>query len=58
MSTQISHVFADPGALWAEHGVLSQPTTIFVAADGTEEYHTGGLGPQGLLEKVEQLAAR
>lgn len=57
MSTQVSHVFDDPGALWVEHQVLSQPTTIFVAADGTTEVHTGGLGPQGLLERVQSIAS-
>lgn len=56
MSTQVSHVFDDPGALWVEYGVLSQPTTIFVAADGTLDVHTGGLGPQSLLERVKALA--
>lgn len=56
MSTQVSHIFDDPGELWVEHQVLSQPTTIFVAADGKTEVHTGGLGPQALLERVQAIA--
>lgn len=56
MSTQISHVLDDPGSVWTEHSVLSQPTTIFVSADGTTETHVGGLGPQTLLERVKALA--
>lgn len=56
MSTPISHVFDDPGSVWVEHGVVSQPTMVFVAADGTVDVHTGGLGPQGLLERVKALA--
>lgn len=57
MSTQVSHVFSDPGEFWVEYQVLSQPTTIFVHADGTIETHTGGLGPQGLLERVQAIAS-
>ncbi|MGI9605485.1 MAG: TlpA family protein disulfide reductase [Acidimicrobiales bacterium] len=56
MSTPIPHVLANAGEVWVEYGVVSQPTMIFVAADGSTEAHTGGLGPQGLLERVEALA--
>ena len=56
MSTQISHVLDDPGELWLTHGVVSQPTMIFVAADGTTEMHTGALGPQGLVDRLKALA--
>ena len=58
MSTQISHVLADSDDLWADHGVRSQPTMVFVDADGTTEKRAGSLGPQGLLAKAEELAAR
>jgi hypothetical protein len=57
MSTPIPHVLDDPQDLWLEYRVLSQPTMVFIAADGTIETHTGGLGPQGLLERVTELAA-
>ena len=56
MSTQVSHVLEDPGELWVEHGVLSNPTTIFVAADGSVDVHAGGLGPSELLERIEEIA--
>jgi len=57
MSSQIPHVFDDPGSLWAEHGVLSQPTMVFVAADGSTERRSGSLGPQRLLAKARELAS-
>lgn len=56
MSTQVSHVLDDPGALWDNYEILSQPTMVFVAADGTFERSTGALGPQGLLARAEALA--
>ncbi len=56
MSTQVPHVLDDPGQLWTDHDVLSQPTMIFIASDGTTERSTGALGPQGLLARVEELA--
>ncbi len=55
MSTQISHVLEDPGSVWANYKVTSQPTMVFVSADGSTEVHTGGLGPQGLLERLKAL---
>ena len=55
MSTQVSHVLNNPAEIWVEHLVLSQPTTIFVSSDGSVEVHTGGLGPQKLLERVQAL---
>lgn len=57
MSTQVSHVLDGPGELWLEYGVVSQPAMVFVTADGTRTMHTGGLGPQDLLARVEELAA-
>lgn len=57
MSTQISHVLDDPGELWLEHSVASQPTMVFVSADGTTDAHLGGLGPAKLVERLKTLAA-
>ena len=57
MSTPISHVLANPQELWVEYQVTSQPTMVFIAADGSTETHSGALGPQGLLERVNALAA-
>ena len=56
MSTQVSHVLDDPGSVWIEHEVVSQPSWIFVSSDGSHELHTGGLGPQRLLEQLEAMA--
>ena len=55
MSTQISHVLDEPGELWGSYGVVSQPTMIFVDADGNRTTHTGGLGPQKLVERLQAL---
>ncbi len=57
MSTRISHVLDDPDDLWVEWQVTSNPTTIFVAADGTSERVSRGLSPQALVERLEELAA-
>lgn len=57
MSTQISHVLDDPGELWLDYAVVSQPTMVFVAADGTRTTHTGALGPQKLVERLKEMAA-
>jgi len=57
MSTQISHVLDNPGSLWREHGVLSQPAMVFVSADGSTEVRTGSVGPEGLLERAKSMAA-
>jgi len=56
MSTQVSHVLDNPDEFWIAHEVTSNPTMVFVAADGSTERHQGGLGPQELLERVEALA--
>jgi hypothetical protein len=56
MRTQIPHVLDDPGQLWVERGVHSQPTMLFVAADGSVESHVGLVYAQDLLARVEELA--
>jgi len=55
MSTPISHVFDNPQEIWTEYDVVSQPTMIFVAADGTLTRFVGGVGPTKLLERVDEL---
>ncbi len=57
MSSPIPHVLDDPADVWIEYEITSQPSMVFVNADGTYERHVGALGPQGLLEKLEALAA-
>lgn len=56
MSTQVSQVLTEPGELWVEYEVLSQPTTIFVSSDGSIEVHSGALGPQEMLKRIEALS--
>ncbi len=56
MSTQVSHVLEEPDEFWVAHRVTSNPTVVFVSADGSAEAHVGALGPQGLLERVEALS--
>ena len=58
MSTRIPHVLDDPAALWREYGITSQPSMVFVAADGTWERRTGAIGNTGLLERVKQMAGQ
>ena len=57
MSTQVSHVLDDPGAVWTENGIHSQPSWVFVSADGTRDRFSFRLGPAKLLERVEELAS-
>ena len=55
MDGDTSHVLEDPAELWVEHGVISQPAMVFVAADGTTTMHLGTGGRTGLLWRIEDL---
>jgi len=55
MSTPVPQILGESGDVWIEHGVLSQPSWVFVSADGSAELHVGGLGPSDLLERLESL---
>ena len=57
MSSPIAHVLTNPGDLWTDFEVLSQPTMVFVAADGQATLKVDSPGPQILLERVNALAA-
>jgi hypothetical protein len=56
MSTPIAHVLDDPGAVWTDNEVVSNPTWVFVAADGSRVRLVTSLGPQRLIERLEALA--
>ena len=56
MSPPISHVLEDPGEIWLTYGVVSQPSMVFVNADGTFERNTGGLGREALLARATALS--
>ena len=43
--------------LWKAFGVTSQPAFVFINNDGTADGLIGGLGVDGLTERVEQLIA-
>ena len=55
MSTPISHVLDTPGDVWHEYAILSQPSWVFVSADGSVDTLVGSLGPQGLVDRLESL---
>lgn len=57
MKVQIPHVLDQPFEIWEEYGVHSQPSMVFVNADGTFERHTGRLDPPDLLERANLLYA-
>ncbi len=50
MKIQIPHVIAGAAEVWAEYGVVSQPSMVFVNADGTYERRLGRHDPPELLE--------
>jgi len=56
MNPQVSHILDDPLDVWREYSVVSQPTMVFVAADGTQELHAGGIDANDLLDRVRALA--
>ena len=51
------HVADEQGDLRASLGVFGQPTWIFIGADGTAERVFGGLGEDGLVDRLEELTA-
>lgn len=57
MSTQIPHVIDGAADLWIEHGISSQPSMVFVSADGSTDVRVGSLGPQGLQNRAQALLA-
>ena len=57
MNPQVSHVLDEPLELWVDYEVLTQPTMVFVSADGTQDLHSGGIDAQDLLDRAKELAA-
>jgi len=48
----------DPNVLvWREYGITSQPAFVFINDDGTSELLIGGLGIEGLTDRVQGLIA-
>lgn len=48
-------IVEEGAALWEHYGISSHPTTIYIAADGTEERVTGGQGPATVKATIESL---
>jgi hypothetical protein len=57
MRVQIPHVLDEPFEIWTDFGVHSQPSMVFVKADGTWERHTGHIEPPDLLDRANALVA-
>ncbi|MEM7095466.1 MAG: hypothetical protein AAF567_20865 [Actinomycetota bacterium] len=55
MSTPIPHVLDEPDEFWRTYGITSQPSMVFVAADGTWERRTGAIGNTRLLERLKAM---
>lgn len=53
----VSHVLEQPLDIWTEFEVITQPSMVFVSADGTQEIHSGAIDAFDLLERAEALAA-
>lgn len=51
------HVADPDGSLWTQFGVLSQPSFVFVSADGSAERVTGGLDADQLRQAAESLGS-
>lgn len=57
MSTPVSHVIDGSDEIWSEYEIASQPTMVFVAADGTWERSPGAKNPNDLLERTRAMQA-
>jgi len=51
------HLIDDDGSLWANFGVSSQPTFVFINDDETTTVHNGALGHEQLSQRIEELRA-
>lgn len=51
------HVVDETGGIWDQMGVVSQPSFIFLDANGASTSHLGGLGVSGLTERLDTLTS-
>lgn len=51
----IGHLVDTDGSLWQRFGVVSQPSYVFVAPDGSAESFSGALGGDELRQRAESL---
>ena len=55
--SNVVHLDDSSGRLWARFGVVQQPTSVLIAADGAVSQSLGGLGEAGLERVVAELQA-
>jgi hypothetical protein len=52
-----SHIIDETGEIWQNFRIVSQPSFIFLDANGESETHLGALGVDGLTERLDRLTA-
>jgi len=55
--SDIVHISDEELIIWRELGITSQPAWAYVNDDGTVEVEQGALGEEGILAKMNELAA-
>ena len=57
MNPQVAHILDEPLDVWRDREVLTQPSMIFIDADGNSTLHSGGIDAMDLLNRAKELAA-
>ncbi len=51
------HIVDETGAIWANFGIVTQPSFIFLDATGDSTSHLGALGVEALSERLDTLTS-
>lgn len=51
------HAVDDDGSLWANYGITSQPSFVFLDDDGSSTTHVGPLGTDGLAAILDDFTS-
>ena len=51
------HIVDESGAIWANFEIVSQPSFIFLDANGASETYLGALGVAALSERLDTLTS-
>ncbi|NNF64414.1 MAG: TlpA family protein disulfide reductase [Acidimicrobiia bacterium] len=51
------HIIDETGALWDNFGIVTQPSFIFLDANGEVDSYIGALGVGGLTERLDVLTS-